>query len=308
MYYITLWWFTPYSLCLTAVPKCQTVCTWTPRFECSNLLWSLSYPYCRGNDWWVSRTNQSHKHSGTSCYFCAVQDSDSACLTTFNSPFWWFHFLHLPLGLACTKDTFLCMIFQILDVCVDAIGISGNIIVCGKNDMGHDQYLCKFMHLTCDYGLLATLRKLWYRPPGWHFSDVYKTLNVFTLTLTHPSTSSSHHQSLSQFQKFLWVVLYLTSFILSILMHTATLWDMLKKDVSYQWRMAYQKVFNYIKSLACSDTKLSYCEVHKAVIIQVDASKHGFCLPSSKLANPRHPHSKLLSQLSITPQTLNRSG
>ena len=39
-------------------------------------------------------------------YWAVILDSKSSLLTTFNSPYGQYHFLHLPFGLACSQDVF----------------------------------------------------------------------------------------------------------------------------------------------------------------------------------------------------------
>ena len=46
-----------------------------------------------------------------------------------------------------------------MDMCDGAIGIINNIIIHGKNDAEHDQHLCRFMHISCDYGLVLNPEK-----------------------------------------------------------------------------------------------------------------------------------------------------
>ena len=48
-------------------------------------------------------------------YQAVVIDSKSSLLTTFNIPYGWYHFFHLPLGLACFQDIFQKSMHQILE-------------------------------------------------------------------------------------------------------------------------------------------------------------------------------------------------
>ena len=53
-------------------------------------------------------------------------------------------------------------------------------------------------------------------------------------------------------------------------MHTATLHELLRKNVKYEWNATYQDAFDHIKSLICGDTAQWYYDVQKPVIIQAD--------------------------------------
>ena len=66
-------------------------------------------------------------------------------------------------------------------------------------------------------------------------------------------------------------------------MHTATLQELLEKDVDYQWGTTYQKAFEHVKSLVSIDTTLQYYDFYKPVIFQVDDFKYG--LGSTLLQN-----------------------
>ena len=50
-------------------------------------------------------------------YWSIVLDQESSLLTTFNSPFGRYHFLHLPFGIVCSQDIFQKKMDQILEEC-----------------------------------------------------------------------------------------------------------------------------------------------------------------------------------------------
>ena len=79
----------------------------------------------------------------------------------------------------------------------------------------------------------------------------------------------------SQLQKFLGMVTYLSPFVPSLSSFTVPLHGLLKKDVKFTWNETYQDTFDSVKSLVCSDTTLHYFDIHRPVVIQVDASKKG---------------------------------
>ena len=55
------------------------------------------------------------KVDGASSYFCIVLDYESSLLTTFNTPWGRYRFVHLPWGLVCTELIFQRMMDQILE-------------------------------------------------------------------------------------------------------------------------------------------------------------------------------------------------
>ena len=63
------------------------------------------------------------KLDGTPSYPCIILDYESSLLTTFNTPWGRFRFLHLPWDLACAQDIFQWMMDQILTQCDGMIAL-----------------------------------------------------------------------------------------------------------------------------------------------------------------------------------------
>ena len=71
-------------------------------------------------------------------YWTVILDSKSSLLTTFNTPYSQYCFLHLPIGLACSLDVFQKRMDQILEECEVCIGIADDITVNGHTEAKHD--------------------------------------------------------------------------------------------------------------------------------------------------------------------------
>ena len=93
------------------------------------------------------------KLDGTSSYPHIVPDYESSLLTTFNTPWGHYRFIHIPWVLACAQDIFQRMMDQILAHCNGVICIADAVIVHGKDDEEHGKHLHKFMKVACGYGL-----------------------------------------------------------------------------------------------------------------------------------------------------------
>ena len=78
------------------------------------------------------------KVNETSSYLCIVLDYESSLLTTFNTPWGRYRFVHLPWGLVSAQDIFQWMMNQILEYCEGAIGIADDVVIHGKDDEEHD--------------------------------------------------------------------------------------------------------------------------------------------------------------------------
>ena len=74
-------------------------------------------------------------------YWLIVLNQESRLLTTFNSPFGRYHFLHLPFGLVCSQDIFQKKMDQILEECQGCIGITNDITVHSCTEAEHDASL-----------------------------------------------------------------------------------------------------------------------------------------------------------------------
>ena len=94
------------------------------------------------------------KVDGTSSYLCIVLNYASSLLTTFNTPWGRYRFVHLPWSLICAQDIFQRMMDQILECCEEAIGIADDVVIHGKGDEEHYQNLHRFMCVTFKHGLV----------------------------------------------------------------------------------------------------------------------------------------------------------
>ena len=95
----------------------------------------------------------------TTEYWSIILDQESSLLTTFNSPFGRYCFLHLPFGFICSQDIFQKKKDQILKECQGCIGIADDITVHGPTKVEHDTHLQNLMHVTHKYGLVFNPQK-----------------------------------------------------------------------------------------------------------------------------------------------------
>ena len=92
-------------------------------------------------------------------YWSIVLDQESNLLTTFNSPFRRYHFLHLPFGLVWSQDIFQKKMDQILGECQGCIGITDDITVHSHTKADHGAHLWNLMHVACKYELVFNPQK-----------------------------------------------------------------------------------------------------------------------------------------------------
>ena len=217
------------------------------------------------------------KVDGSLSYHCIVLDYESSLLTTFNTPWGRYRFVHLPWGLSCAQDIFQWMMDQILQCCEGVIGIADDVIIHGKDDEDHDRNLHNFMHTACEHGLVFNGEKCEVKKDSvTFFGTVYDANGAHPdpkkVDAIHKMPPPDNRQ---QLQHFLGMVTYLSPFIPSLSTHTAPLCELLKEDSEFMWNPTYQEAFNQIKKLVCKDTTLWYFNIQKPVTVQVDASKKG---------------------------------
>ena len=98
-------------------------------------------------------------------YWAVVLDSKSSLLTTFNTSYGQYHFLHLPFGLACSQDVFQKRMDQILEEYEGCIGIADDITIHGGMEAEHDACLWKLMEVAWNYGLVLNPKKTQVKAP-----------------------------------------------------------------------------------------------------------------------------------------------
>ena len=188
------------------------------------------------------------KMDGSSSYYSIVLFYESSLLTTLNTHRRRFCFVHLPFRLACAQDIFQRMMAQILDRCGEVIGIVDDIIIYGKDDEEHDRRLHKFMKFAREHGLVLNKKKCEVKSNSAN-PDPLKVSAIKEITAP---------QNKGELQNFHGMVTYLSTFILQLSSHTATLRGLLKTDVEYCWNATCQVAFDKLISLVCEDQILRY--------------------------------------------------
>ena len=210
-------------------------------------------------------------------YWSIVLDEESSFLTTFNSPFGRYHFLHLPFGLVCSQDIFQKKMDQFLEECPGCIGIADDITVHGHTEAEHDAHLHNLIQVAHKYGVVFNPQKTHVKAPAINFFGcLYDTIGVHP----DPEKVDAVHalpapMNVTELQEFLSMVTYLSPFIHGLSTLTAPLWELLKKDANFTWNTSYESAFEQVKQAVISDTTLRYFELSLPVTIQVNPSQVG---------------------------------
>ena len=210
-------------------------------------------------------------------YWSIVLDEESSLLTTFNSPFGKYHFLHLPFGLVCSQDIFQKKMDQFLKECPRCIGITNDITVHGRTEAEHDACLQNLMQVACKYGVVFNPQKMNVKAPAVNFFGCLYNANGIHLD---PEKVKAVHAlqaptTVTEFQAFLGMVRYLSSFIHGLSTLTTPLQELLRKYANFTWNASYEAAFQQVKQAVISNTTLIYFNPSLPVTIQVNASQVG---------------------------------
>ena len=177
----------------------------------------------------------AHTNLQISCYFtklnahhgyCSiVLDEESSLLTTFNSPFGRYHFLHLPFGLVCSQDIFQKKMDQFLKECPGCIRIANDITIHGHTEEEHDAHLQNLMWVACKYGVVFNPQKMHIKAPAVNFFGCLYDANG-----VHPDPEKVEAvhalpapTNVTELQDFLSMVTYLSPFVHGLSTLTAPL-------------------------------------------------------------------------------------
>ena len=158
-------------------------------------------------------------------YWSIVLDEESSLLTTFNSPFWRYPFLHLPFGLVYSQDIFQKKMDHFLEECPGCIRIANDITIHGCIEAEHDAHLQNLMQVACKYGVVFNPQKTHVKAPAINFFGcLYNANGVHPdpekVDAVHALTAPTN---VTELQEFLGIVTYLSPFIHGLSTLTAPL-------------------------------------------------------------------------------------
>jgi hypothetical protein len=211
-------------------------------------------------------------------YWSIKLDEESSLLTTFNSPgFGRFRFKRLPFGLCVSQDIFQHRMDQILEKCPGTLGIADDVAVYGTTEEEHDKNLLQLMNVARESGLVFNMDKCEIKKQSISFFGLIYDANGVTPNpqrieaieaIEPPKTAKA-------LQEFLGIATYMSSFVPRLSELTAPLRELIKKEVPYDWTASHQTSFENIKSMIIREVTLSYYDVNKPTVIEVDASLKG---------------------------------
>ena len=166
---------------------------------------------------------------------------------------------------------------MIIENCPGTLGIADDIAVFGKTEEEHDSNLHHLMKRAQAGGLIFNKEKCKIKQKYIHFFGLIfneegaqpDPERIKAIQNIKPPTNKT------QLQEFLGIATYMSPFVPNLSTLTAPLRDLIKKDTDFTWTPSHEKKFNDIKDLICRDSKLTYFDPAKDIVIQVDASGRG---------------------------------
>ena len=152
-------------------------------------------------------------------YWSIVLDEESSLLTTFNSPFGRYCFLHLPFGLVCSQDIFQKRMDQFFEEYPRCITVHG----CTEAE--HETHLQNLMQVVCKYGVVFNPQKMHAKAPAiTFFGCLYNANGVHSdLEKVNAVHALPAPTNVTELQEFLSMVTYLSPFICGLSILTALL-------------------------------------------------------------------------------------
>ncbi|XP_019628682.1 PREDICTED: uncharacterized protein K02A2.6-like [Branchiostoma belcheri] len=182
-------------------------------------------------------------------------DEESSLLTTFNTPFGRFKFNRLPFGLKVSQDVFQRKVDETYRGCKGAIGIADDIQVFGKTERDHDLHLHEAMEKTRQAGIKLNAAKCTIKESECTFFGM-----IYSADGVKPDpekveaiTNMEEPRDEKELRSFLGLIQYMSSFIPRLADHTASIRELLKEDVEYDWCASHTRDFNKIKQLISED-------------------------------------------------------
>ena len=147
---------------------------------------------------------------------------------------------------------------QILEECEGCIDITDDITVNGHTEAEHDVCLQKIIEVAWKYGLAFTPKKTQIKAQvvkffGYLYDESGVYLDPETVDAVHALPTPTN---VTEFQEFLSIVMYLSSFIPSLSTPTAPIFELHKKDAEFNCDAPCQAAFQCVKDTVVNDTSL----------------------------------------------------
>ena len=210
-------------------------------------------------------------------YHQLLLDEESRYITTFQTHKGLRRYRTLNFGTSSASEVFQHAIAEELRDIPNALNISDDVIVFGKNQAEHDEALKNVFQRFAARGLTLNKEKCEFNKEQLTFFGFVFSANGISAdpikveaikTAPTPTTQSG-------LRSFLGMATYCSKFIQNFSDLTQPLRELTKKNTTFQWKTKHEKAFNAVKSALTSTTVMSYFDKSKDTELVTDASPFG---------------------------------
>ena len=204
-------------------------------------------------------------------------DPECRNITTFSTQLGLYRYKRLAFGINSAADIFQYTIASLINDIKGVKNISDDIIVYGEDQKSHDLSLNKVLQRLNDNGLTINLLKCKFSVSeieffGFKFSEHGLSADPKKVEAVKSFPKPEDAKAL---RSFIGMATYSSRFIKNYSIITASLRELLKKGVKWNWTVNHDKAFQKLKSELSSETIMSYYDPNKPTTVMVDGSPVG---------------------------------
>ena len=213
-------------------------------------------------------------------FWHVILDEPSSILTTFQTCFGRYRWLHLPFRTSVSSEIFQKRLLQALDGLIGVVCVADDIIIHGKDLKEHDDNLEAFLRRCKEVGIRLNKEKLDLRTNaltylGHRISS--KGLEpdpakVKAITQIDPPIN------VRQLRTFIGMVNYMANFLPKLYLKPLT--NLTKKEVPWNWSTAENDAFENIKSQLTTAPVLAFYNPCKELTLENDNNNNNIYLKS----------------------------
>jgi hypothetical protein len=219
-------------------------------------------------------------------YWHVKLSEQSSFLTTFNTPWGRKRFLRMPFGICSASEVMQKKNEETFGDIMNVHVIADDLIIAGADESEHDTALLKVLDRAREKNVRFSLPKLQFKTTSVKYMG-----NVVSVEGLKPDPQKIEAilnmpppTDTTGLQRLLGMVRYLTQYIPEESSITAPLRELLKKETEWKWQPEHDEALEKLKTVLTSDPVLTFYDVTKPVVLQVDSSQKGLgaCLLQDK--------------------------
>ncbi len=210
-------------------------------------------------------------------FFQIDLDGKSQKLLTFNSPFGRYQYCRMPMGISSASEVFQKRMHECLEGLENVEPVNDDILVWGRTQEEHDKSLKSALDRLRENNVKLNKAKSQICQPtvrfhGHKYSQNGVEIDQVKVEAIMKMPTPENKEAV---QRFLGMLNYLSKYIPNMSDKTASLRELLKKDVVWHWSKKHDDDFKELKEALCKAPVLQYYDASKPLTLQVDSSSKG---------------------------------